>query len=207
MFAGIIEKKGKLVRRTEQKRSLTLTFESTAWEKPLKRGESIAVNGVCLTVTKIPNPKQFVVDVVRDTLKSTALKDLKLKESVNLERSLTWGERISGHFVLGHVDGVGTIVKKTLRGKNLSLTIDVSSRIMQHFVPKGSVAVDGVSLTIQNMKEHTIEIAIIPHTAKMTTLGAKKVKDQVHLEADVIGKHLAKWVQGTNPEALTVSSN
>ena len=107
MFSGIIEKQGKLVRKVKQGKQIALTFETKGWDKPLKRGESISVNGVCLTAISSPAKNRFTVQAVPETLAQTTLGDLRLKESVNLERSLKWGERIGGHFVLGHVDGVG----------------------------------------------------------------------------------------------------
>ncbi len=198
MFSGIVEKRGTLVRKKQEGARIALTFQA-AWGKPLKRGESVSVNGVCLTVTKCPKSNQFTVQAVPETLQQTTLGSLKVREAVNLERSLKWGERIGGHFVLGHVDGVGKVIKRKGRGKNFSIEIEVPSEVMQHLVLKGSVAVDGISLTIQQLKSHSIIIAIIPHTAKVTGLGRKKVGDQVNLEADVIAKHLARLV---HPEHL-----
>ncbi|OGW81708.1 MAG: riboflavin synthase subunit alpha [Omnitrophica bacterium RIFCSPLOWO2_12_FULL_44_17] len=196
MFSGIIEKSGTLVKKVQEKNALSLTIRTSVWDKPLKRGESICMNGVCLTVVRIPNKNEFVVQVVPETIAQTTVGDLKIRDKINLERSLMWGERIGGHFVLGHVDGVGRVVTRT-RGKSYVLTIEVPPPVIQHFVPKGSVAVDGISLTIQKLFPNSITIAIIPHTAKVTTLGKRKKGDRVNLEADVIAKHLARWVQNT----------
>lgn len=195
MFTGIVEKQGKLIRKIREGKQTALTIETSEWTKPLKRGESIAVNGVCLTVARIPNKKQFVVQAVPETIAQTAIGDLKSKDPVNLERSLKWGERIGGHFVLGHVDGVGRIVKKDTHGKSFSLTLEVPARVMQLLIPKGSVAVDGISLTIQKMSAAFITVAIVPHTAKTTSLMRKRLFSRVNLEADVVAKHLARWVQ------------
>lgn len=199
MFAGIIEKKGKLTDKKKQGRQLALTIESTAWKKPLKRGESISVNGVCLTVVSIKKNK-FTVQAVPETLAQTTLAQIGLKEPLNLERSLTWGDRIGGHFVLGHVDGVGRIIRKKRSGKSFNLEIEVPSSLLAFFVPKGSIAVEGISLTIQELGRYSIKIAVIPHTAKTTTLGKKKVGDYLNLEADVLSKHLARIV---HPEEVT----
>lgn len=194
MFSGIVEKRGTLVAKKQEGKRIALAFKSSKWDRPLKKGESVAVNGVCLTVTQLLRDNRFVVQAVPETLAQTTLGWLKLRDSVNLERSLKWGERIGGHFVLGHVDGVGKIIRKKGRGKNFSIEIEVPNAISQHLVPKGSIAVDGISLTIQELFAHKISIAIIPHTAKTTGLGKKSVGDFVNLEADVIAKHLARWV-------------
>ncbi len=201
MFSGIIERQGQLIRKERQGKQIALTFETQGWEKPLKRGESISVNGVCLTVVSTPTRNRFMVQAVPETLAQTALRNLHLKESVNLERSLKWGERIGGHFVLGHVDGVGRILRKISHGKSFALQIEVPSRVMENLVPKGSIAVDGVSLTIQKILTRSITFAIIPHTAKTTTMRCKKPGDIVNLEADVIAKHLALLVQNAESRA------
>ena len=198
MFSGIIEKQGKLIRKDRQGKHIAFTFESQGWEKPLKRGESVSVNGVCLTVVRSSKRNQFTVEAVPETLAQTALGDLRLRELVNLERSLKWGDRIGGHFVLGHIDGMGRIVRKSMHGKSFSLQIEAPFKVMHHLVPKGSISVDGVSLTIQKLSNRTITVAIVPHTAKTTTIGRKKRGDWVNLEADVIAKHLAVLVQNTD---------
>ncbi len=191
MFSGIIEKKGKLVDRKKQGKQIAFTIEATTWEKPLKRGESISVNGVCLTVVASKGD-QFTVQAVPETLAQTTLGKIELKEPLNLERSLIWGDRVGGHFVLGHVDGIGKILKKKTSGKSFSLEIEAPTSVLAFLVSKGSIAVDGISLTIQQMGKHAIKIAVIPHTAKTTTLGAKSVGDLVNLEADVLAKHLVR---------------
>ena len=194
MFSGIIEKKGKLVDRKKQGRQIAFTVETTAWEKPLKRGESISVNGVCLTVVST-RKNQFTVQAVPETLAQTTLAQTQLKETLNLERSLICGDRIGGHFVLGHVDGVGQVIRKKSNGKSFNLEIEIPISVLAFLVPKGSIAVEGISLTIQNIGKQSIQIAVIPHTAKTTTLGSKKIGDLVNLEADVLSKHLVRLVQ------------
>lgn len=194
MFSGIVQRKGKLIRRQKEGSRIALTFESEPWEKPLKRGESISVSGVCLTVSAFQK-NRFTVQAVPETLAVTTLGSLQLRESVNLERSLKWGERIGGHFVLGHVDGAGHVVRKLGRGHNFTLEIEVPPSVVQLLVPKGSIAVDGISFTIQKISGRIVSIAVIPHTAKATTIGNKKPGDRVNLEADVVAKHLARLVQ------------
>lgn len=193
MFSGIVEKKGKLFRKEKQGKQIALTVESSAWPKPLKRGESVSVNGVCLTVVSAKRNK-FTVQAVPETLAQTTLSQLSLKETVNLERSLAWGDRIGGHFVLGHVDGVGYVRRKKTHGKSFNLEIEIPESVLIYLVPKGSIAIDGVSMTIQELKKDSIHIAVIPHTAKTTTLGHKKPGDWVNLEADVLSKHLVQLV-------------
>jgi riboflavin synthase len=195
MFSGIVELQGRLLKRNIQGKRVALTFQSRAWKTCPKRGESIAVDGVCLTVVGVPTKTRFKVQVVHETLIQTTLSQLKVRDSVNLERSLKWGERIGGHFVLGHVDAVGHIINKKGRGKSFILEIMVPSELMQQVVPKGSIAVNGVSLTIQSLKQRSIKVAIVPHTAKCTSLGKKKKGNKVNLEIDVIAKHLARLVK------------
>ena len=200
MFAGIVEKQGRLIRKEQSGKQIAFTFEAKGWEKPLKKGESISVNGVCLTVVSFSDKNRFKVEAVPETLEQTTLAGLKPKERVNLERSLTLGERIGGHFVLGHVDGVGKIIQKKIQGKSFVLEIEAPTSLLPHLVPKGSIAVDGISLTVQKISGCLISIAIIPHTAKVTSLGRKKKGDLVNLEADVIAKHLAQWIKPKGSE-------
>ena len=197
MFSGIVETQGKLIRKQAEKKHVTFTFEVKGWEKPLKRGESISVNGVCLTAVGTPEENQFTVQAVLATLNQTTLPHLHLKEPVNLERSLKWGDRIGGHFILGHIDGIGKILKKKAQGESFLLDIEIPASLFQNLVPKGSLAVDGISLTIQHISERFVTVAVIPHTAKATTLGRKKKGDLVNLEADVVAKHLAYMVQNS----------
>lgn len=194
MFSGMVEKKGKLVDQKKQGKRIVFTVETTAWEKPLKRGESISVNGVCLTVVS-SEKNQFTVQAVPETLAQTTLAQIGLNETLNLERSLSWGDRIGGHFVLGHVDGIGRVVRKKSSGKSFSLEIEMPPSVLAFLVPKGSIAVDGISFTVQEIGKQTIQIAVIPHTAKTTTLGKRNVGDRVNIEADVLSKHLTHLVK------------
>jgi riboflavin synthase len=203
MFSGIIERQGKLIKKASQGKMHVLTFQTKAWDKPMKRGESISVNGVCLTAVGKPQRNRFTVQAVRTTLEQTTLAKLRLRDLVNLERSLKWGERIGGHFVLGHVDGIGRIVRKKLQGKSHVLQIETAPSIIQHLVPKGSVAIDGVSLTIQKLTPRFLSVAIIPHTAKTTTLRSKKQGEEINIEVDVIAKHLARLVRPSRSLSAT----
>lgn len=204
MFSGIIEGQARLVKKKCRGKHLTLTFQTRAVEKPFKRGESVSVNGVCLTVVGRPNHRRFTVEVVPETFVQTTLGRLRHGETVNLERSLKWGERIGGHFVLGHIDGVGQIVRRRLRGKSITLHIEAPSSVLQHLVPKGSIAIEGVSFTIQKLSSHRFTVAVVPHTAKNTTLGKKKQRELVNLEADVIAKHLARLIHPPRSHAAVL---
>ena len=188
MFSGIIEKCGSLIQKKREGGRLVFVFQTTVWKPPLKRGESISVNGVCLTATQLPKNNQFKVQAVPETLAQTTLADLRLKEKVNLERSLKWGERIGGHFVLGHIDGIGRVVRRKGHGKNFALQIEVPANVIQHLVPKGSLAVDGVSLTLGRLRGTAATVFLIPDTLRKTTLGLRCAGDEINLEVDYLAK-------------------
>jgi len=154
----------------------------------LKLGESIAVNGVCLTVSAKAS-KGFWVDVVAETLKATTLGSLTPGCRVNLERSLRFGDRMGGHFVTGHVDGTGRILKITREGRNVSFDLEVSAGIRKFIVPKGSIAMDGISLTVQAARGKHFSIALIPHTLQVTNLGSKRAGDNVNVEVDLLARY------------------
>jgi len=157
-------------------------------------GESIAVNGVCLTVVGHA-PDELSFDVSPETLRHTNLGELKKGSAVNLERAMKFSDRFGGHLVSGHVDGVGTVVSVSPSGDYTYYRISAPSHILQVSVPKGSVAVDGISLTIVDLDESTLSVAIIPHTASETTIGQRRPGDRVNLEADMIGKYVARLLE------------
>lgn len=193
MFTGIIEKKGMLLRAKKAGRILEMTIGIKPWPDVIRIGESIAVEGVCLTVIRRKRDS-FMIEAVPETLRATTLGNLKVGDRVNLERSLRAGSRLGGHFVFGHVDGVGRIVKKVKLGKNYSFAIQVPPAVRPYLVPKGSVAVDGISLTIQKVLADGFEMAIIPHTAEETTIGGKGVGSPVNLEADMMMKYINEYL-------------
>lgn len=158
----------------------------------LEVGDSIAVNGVCLTVVQI-FPASFYADVMPETLRKTNLNELKNGDKVNLERALPAGGRLGGHFVSGHIDATGTILAQKKEGNALVLEIAAPAAVTNYLIPKGSVAVDGISLTIVEVGESSFSVSLIPHTAKYTTLGYKKPGDKVNLEADLLGKYVQKF--------------
>lgn len=189
MFTGIIENQGIVVKKEERGGQVRFGFRFERKEKGLKIGDSIAVSGVCLTAVRA-SASGFEVDVVRQTLEATTLGTLARGGRVNLERSLRIGSGLGGHFVTGHIDGRGTIVKIEKRKKNTTLFLTASKDIIALLADKGSVACDGISLTVQKVCGRVFQIAVIPHTLEVTTLGAKRVGSEVNLEVDIVARYL-----------------
>jgi len=186
MFTGIVEELGQ-VKKIYRHANNTL-FEIAAYKvQDTKIGDSIAVNGVCVTVVK-KHPLAFIFETMPETLKVTNLSLLKVLDKVNLERSLKVGERISGHFVSGHVDCAGLIRRKGYLNANMAFEISVPTEFLKYLLPRGSIAVDGISLTIASIKSNTFLVYIIPHTLKNTTLGFKGPSDKVNIEFDLLTK-------------------
>ena len=189
MFTGIIENQGRVFRKEERGGQIRLGFRFQRKEKKMGVGDSIAVDGVCLTAVGV-SPEFFEADVVRQTLQATTLGALELGSRVNLERSLRYGKALGGHFVTGHIDGRGRIVKIETVKKNTTLFIEASEDIIGLLADKGSVACDGISLTVQKVKGSIFQIAVIPHTLKVTTLGIKRVGSGINLEVDIVARYL-----------------
>ncbi len=189
MFTGIIENQGIVKKREDRGGQVRFGFRFRKKEKGLRVGESIMVSGVCLTAVRV-SPEGFEADVVHQTLQATTLGALKMGGVVNLERSLKVGDGMGGHFVTGHIDGRGTICKIEKRKKNTTLFIKASKDIIALLADKGSVACDGISLTVQKVRGGIFQIAVIPHTLKVTTLGIKRVGYEVNLEVDIVARYL-----------------
>ena len=189
MFTGIVENQGIVVKKEECGGQVRFGFRFQKKEKGLKIGDSIAVSGVCLTAVRV-GPIGFEVDVVRQTLEATTLGTLERGGRVNLESSLKMGSGLGGHFVTGHIDGRGTIVKVEKRKKNTTLFLKASKDIIALLADKGSVACDGISLTVQKVRGKVFQIAVIPHTLHVTTLGIKRVGSEVNLEVDIVARYL-----------------
>ncbi|MGD9210229.1 MAG: riboflavin synthase [Desulfobacteraceae bacterium] len=206
MFTGIIEGLGTItgIRPFNQGRQLTLNANFSLSDS--KIGDSIAVNGACLTATKIINDCRFEVDVSPETISTTTIGFAKVGERVNLERALRLSDRIDGHLVSGHVDGIGTIISQTPQGNAVIITIEVHSSLSRYMIKKGSVAVDGTSLTINQCGDTSFSVSIIPHTAEMTTLLLKKVREKVNIETDMIGKYVERFVQPTDKKDTDFSN-
>lgn len=189
MFTGIIEDLGTVQKIKKHGHTLILTIRSNKICKDLHLGDSIAVNGVCLTVTEFSGDI-FLVDVMPETFHSTSLSSLHDGSLVNLERAMAANGRFGGHFVAGHVDGVGTIKRKVRKENAIYIDISYPEEFRHLLLYKGSVAIDGISLTIFGLTDQLLTVSIIPHTAKETVLGYKSPGDIVNLEFDLIGKYL-----------------
>lgn len=193
MFTGLIIEIGEIISSERRAQNARLAVKGLEIIKDIALGDSIAVNGVCLTVTIIERGVVYF-DVSAETLKSTNLGDLKRGDKVNLEPSLRSNSKIGGHFVTGHVDGIGKIRSRKVEGSSERIEIEAPADCLHYLVRKGSVAVDGISLTVADMHEDAFSIVIIPHTASLTTIGLKKLGDTVNLEPDILAKYVAKFL-------------
>jgi len=191
MFSGLIQKKGTVVLNRKSR------FKVASKLKGVRVGDSISVNGTCLTVThrSLKNGGELSFDIAVETRNRTTLRYIRLGTSVNLEKALSVKDLFGGHLVQGHVDGTGQIAKIIPKGKMKTLWIKAPARIGQYLLQKGSVAVDGVSLTIAKIKENQFSVALIPHTLKNTNLETLKRGDRVNLEADVMAKYVYQYVK------------
>ncbi|AZR72954.1 riboflavin synthase subunit alpha [Anoxybacter fermentans] len=207
MFTGIIEEVGIILNITRGTNSGSLTIAAKKVLEDVEIGDSIAVNGVCLTVTSFTKG-QFTADVMPVTLDKTNLGELSPGKKVNLERALQLKSRLGGHLVSGHVDGVGTILSINQDDNAILIEIEAPEKLKPFVIREGSIAVDGISLTVAELTPKGFCVSIIPHTAKKTTLANRKVGDRVNLEGDIIGKYLYHfWQQLNNDEkALEKSS-
>ncbi|MEW6425680.1 MAG: riboflavin synthase [Bacillota bacterium] len=191
MFTGIVEELGRLRQITRGAASACLQIEARQVLEGSVPGESIAVNGVCLTVAVL-GKNFFTADVMAETLAKTNLGQLAPGDHVNLERALRLGGRLGGHLVSGHVDGVGTVARREPHDIATLLTINAPQEVMRYIIKKGSVAIDGVSLTVVDFNDSSFQVSLIPHTARVTTLGFKGPGELVNLEADLIGKYVER---------------
>ncbi|MCB9800272.1 MAG: riboflavin synthase [Candidatus Omnitrophica bacterium] len=189
MFTGIIQNKGKVIFRRSQGATVRFAFRFQRKERKINLGESIAVNGVCLTVTR-KRTNGFEVDAVPETLQATTLGALKPGDWVNLERSLRYGDLIGGHFVTGHVDARIRITGIAKEGQYQTLWMELPKRLSKMVAAKGSVALDGISLTVQALRANRFKIAVIPHTLTETTLGLKQKGDFLNFEVDMAMRYL-----------------
>ncbi|MBF7082354.1 riboflavin synthase [Desulfallas sp. Bu1-1] len=193
MFTGLVEEKGQIISLRRGADSARLKISAQRIMEDMEIGDSIAVNGVCLTVTTFDRGA-FTADVMAETLAKTNLGELQPGDRVNLERALRLGDRLGGHLVSGHIDGVGTIVKREKHDIATLITIAAPDEVMRYIIKKGSVAIDGTSLTVVDFDEGTFQVSLIPHTAHATVLGEKKPGDRVNLEGDLIGKYVERWM-------------
>lgn len=194
MFSGIVEEMGAVTTLNKGMAGTRLTIMASTVMGDLAVGASVSVNGACLTVAA-KTDHDFSVDVSPETLRVTTLGNLASGSPVNLERAMKLNERIGGHMVSGHVDGIGAIRSRHQDGNALILEFEAPKEILRYCVAKGSITVDGISLTINDVTERSFAVSIIPHTAKVTTLGLKQIGDQVNLESDLIGKYVERLLQ------------
>lgn len=195
MFTGIVEELGSVKALRRDAGAARLTISASAVLEGTVLGDSISVNGVCLTVVDL-NKNEFYADVAVETLKVTNLGDFKIGMQVNLERALQLSARIGGHLVSGHVDTVGRIRERRVEGNGWRIFIDAPETVLRYVIKKGSIAIDGISLTVADVDKTGFSIAVIPHTAKLTTLGYKSAGDSVNLESDIIGKYVERLLSG-----------
>jgi riboflavin synthase len=194
MFTGLIEDVGTIGDLRLQQKSAVLTVKTKLPVRSMARGASVAVNGACLTVVK-KGPKSFPVDVSPETLQRTSLETLTIGSMVNLERPMRLADRLGGHLVTGHVDGVGAVAAIEKQGEFTIITFEVPAPLGALLVPKGSVAVDGISLTVNVCRKQRFSVAIIPFTLRHTNLRARRVGDKVNVETDLIGKYVQSFMR------------
>ncbi|QOY35944.1 riboflavin synthase [Anaerobacillus isosaccharinicus] len=209
MFTGIIEEVGIIEQIKQSGEAIVMTIASKKLLNDVHLGDSIAVNGVCLTVTSFDKDR-FTVDLMPETVRSTSLRDLTRGSNVNLERAMAAGGRFGGHFVSGHVDGIGEIIKKQRQDNAVYYEIKVSETLRKYIILKGSIAIDGTSLTVFGVTDDTFTISIIPHTISETIIGFKGPGDVVNIECDMIGKYIEQFIgnkfeQGKSKSTLTAS--
>ncbi len=194
MFTGIVEGIGKvkkISKATKNRSAIQMIVDLGKHGKGLKTGQSVALNGVCLTVTKL-SKTECTFEMIEETTKKTDLGNLKLGGIVNIERSLKVGDRLEGHFVLGHVDGVGIIKKIQKKPKEVQIWFEVPKNLLKYVVKKGSIAIDGISLTVVEIKNNLASVCLIPHTIQVTNFKTKNIGDKVNIETDILGKYILK---------------
>jgi riboflavin synthase len=194
MFSGIVETTGTVESLRPVPGGIELLVRAPFDRAGVKEGDSVAVNGCCLTIEKIRG-KVLQFGVLKETWRLTNLQFTKVGDRVNLERALRIGDRLGGHFVNGHIDGVGKILRWEKIGKDYVLEISVPSDILRYIVFKGSVAVDGISLTVAAVRRSSFDIWIIPHTRSVTVLSDRRVGDAVNMETDIVGKYVERFAE------------
>jgi riboflavin synthase len=195
VFTGIVTAMGSVRRMTQRGEDALLDVSASLKPDDVRIGDSISVSGACLTVTSMKD-SGFTADVSAETLFSTTLKTVKAGDPVNLEKALRIGDLLGGHIVLGHVDGVGRILEKTVRARSVIFCIEIAPELCRYVVAKGSITVDGISLTVNRCEKDRFYVNVIPHTAAATTLGVKKASDTVNIETDIIARYLEKLIPG-----------
>lgn len=194
MFTGIVEGIGKIEKiskNTTNRSAIQMTVNLGKYAKGLKIGQSVALNGVCLTATKL-SKSSCIFEMIEETTLKTDLGNLKPGDIVNIERSLKTGDRLEGHFVLGHVDGVGIVKKIQNKPKEVQVWFEIPKKLSKYVVKKGSIAIDGISLTVVDVKNNLASVCLIPHTMEITNFKTKNVGDKLNIETDILGKYILK---------------
>ena len=194
MFTGIIVGTGKVTKlnpKPKSRSAIQMTVDLGKYARGLKIGQSVAINGVCLSATKISRNK-CVFEMIDETIKKTDLGNVKAGSTVNIERSLKVGDRLEGHFVLGHIDGVATITKIEKKPKEVKFWFKIPKKLTKYIVKKGSITLDGISLTVVDAKKDVASVCLIPQTIKVTNFKSKKVGDKLNIETDILGKYIKK---------------
>ena len=194
MFTGIIVGEGKVTKlnpKPKSRSAIQMTVDLGKYARGLKVGQSVAINGVCLSATKISKNK-CVFEMIDETTKKTDLGNVKQGSTVNIERSLKVGDRLEGHFVLGHIDGVATITKIEKKPKEVKIWFKIPKKLTKYVVKKGSLALDGISLTVVDVIKDIASVCLIPHTIRVTNFKSKKIGDKLNIETDVLGKYILK---------------
>jgi riboflavin synthase len=194
MFTGIIEELGKVVAIEPQADAIRLTIQGPTVASDLHRGDSIAVSGTCLTAVEF-DANGFTADVMQETLNLTSLDGIKVGDPVNLERAMTAATRFGGHVVQGHVDGVGKVISREPSENWEWVRVQIPTELMKYVVLKGSITIDGISLTVNEVGDDFVGLSLIPETLRLTTLGYKQPGDKVNIEADVMAKHIERLLE------------
>ncbi|KPK29014.1 MAG: hypothetical protein AMJ61_00595 [Desulfobacterales bacterium SG8_35_2] len=203
MFTGIIEETGQILSKQNFRGGVRIQISANKILKDARIGDSVNVDGACQTIIDTQNDN-FSIESVGETLEKTTFKDFQLKQWVNLERALAVGDRLGGHFVQGHVNGTGRIQQWFQRGENYFLEVKIPDELSRYVVVEGSIAIDGISLTIAQIKDNIAGISIIPHTANKTNLKYKKSGDKVNIEVDMLAKYIEKLIKNDNDDSLSM---
>lgn len=202
MFTGLVEEIGKIIKITKGRNSYQFSIQAEKVLSDIKLGDSVATNGACLTVVERTN-SSFTVDIMAETVKRTNFGKMKLGDTVNLERAMLLSDRLGGHLVSGHIDGIGKI--SNIKKEDIAniISVEAPKDLLYQMLNKGSITIDGISLTILSVNEKDFQVSIIPHTAQETTLIKKKTGDFVNLETDMIGKYVLRFLKPGKKENLT----
>jgi len=206
MFTGLIEDLGKVAFRQKNENSITLGIESKVITEEMMIGDSIAVDGICLTITRIQNPSTFFVQAITETIQKTTIDKLVVGSKVNIERAIKFGDRLGGHFVQGHVDGKGTISSIEKHGNAVWMTIRILSEFERYIVYKGPIAIDGISLTVAEKTPGYIRIAVIPFTFDNTNLQYKNSGSETNIELDWMAKYIENFLSFKEEEKRYIIS-